>query len=242
MEKLQIDCEQYKLYSPDSLRYITDNMHEILISKIEEYKSLFDVDNLCQFQINYFDDLDKFREFIYDLRGEKKSLPEYARGTYDNGMVNAYIQNNIIVGSPLYDKRLYMASHEIFHIMYMRYILKNDHTKRIIWYDEGMAQFMSGEKHELLDFDNFKNFYMNVKDTTKIIPNMNEITHGDSFCNENYNGYDLSYLAIRYLNEVLHEVEFKELMSNFKRIESYGKNILQDMFEYYENKFKSKII
>lgn len=54
MEKLQYECMEYKLYSPDSLKYITDNMHDILISKIKEYKELFDIDNIEQLQINYF--------------------------------------------------------------------------------------------------------------------------------------------------------------------------------------------
>ncbi len=240
MEKLQIECKQYKLYSPDSLNYITDNMHQILTYKIEEYKKMFNIGDFDQLQINYFDDLEKFRNFIYELRGDKESLPEYAHGTYDNGMINAFIQNNIIVGSPLYKKKLYMASHELFHIMYMKYILKNDYSKRVVWYDEGMAQFMSGENDELLDLENLKNFYINVKEFTKIIPNLNEIKHGKSFCNENYNGYNLSYLCVRYLSEILTEEEFKDLMSNFEMIENYGKSILTDMFQYYDNKIIKK--
>ena len=35
-----------------------------------------------------FDDIEKFRNYIYDLRGEKESLPKYAIGTFDNGTVN----------------------------------------------------------------------------------------------------------------------------------------------------------
>lgn len=236
MEKLQFECKQYKLYSPDSLKYITDNMHQVLISKIDEYQTFFDIEDFYQVQINYFDDLENFRNFIYSLRGEKTSLPEYAQGTYDRGMINAFIEKNIIVGSPLHKKKIYMASHELFHIMYMKFILKNDYSKRIIWYDEGMAQFMSGENEELLNNDTFSKFYIKVKNSTKIIPNLNEISHGVNFCNENYNGYNLSYLCVRYLNEILNGEEFKKLMKNFKRIENYGENILRDMFEYYDNK------
>ena len=35
----------------------------------------------------------------------------------------------------------------------------NDYLKRIVWYDEGMAQFLSGEMDELLDIEKFKKFY-----------------------------------------------------------------------------------
>lgn len=240
MEKLQTECKQYKLYSPDSLKYITDNMHKILLFKIEKYKRLFNIDAVDQIQINYFDDLEKFRNFIYELRGEKSSLPEYARGTYDRGMINAFIPNNILIDSPQYNDKLYMASHELFHILYEKYVLQNDFSKRILWYDEGMAKFMSGEKDKLLNDEVFKQFYERVKKATKRIPNLNAMIHGNSFCNDDYNGYDLSYLAIRYLSEVLNEDEFKGLMSNFAQIRDYGETILNDMFEFYDKQFIGK--
>lgn len=167
MEKLQKDCEEYILYSPDSLKYITDPMEDILKEEINEYKKIFNVDEYDKFQINYFDDIDKFRSFIYELRGEDKSLPKYAQGTFDNDMVNAYIQNNLDPSSPKYHSRLYMASHEIFHIMYRNIILKPLKMNRIIWYDEGMAQFLSGEYSKYLDEDEFIKFFLktfNIKE------------------------------------------------------------------------------
>ncbi len=234
MEKLQIDCKEYKLYSPDSLKYITDNMHCILINKIDEYKKLFDIDELNQIQINYFDDIDKFRNFIYDIRGNNNSLPDYAVGTYDKGMINAFIPNNIDINTPLYHKKLCLANHELFHILYKKYILKDDYSKRIVWYDEGMAEFMSGEKDYLNDEDEFKKYYKSVKENTKIIPNLNELEHGKSFKNEYYNGYDLSYLCIRYLNEILSDEEFKSLIKDFNDIKEQGNDIISKMFLYFD--------
>ena len=236
MEKLQYECNEYKLYSPDSLKYITDNMHDILLSKINEYRELFNINNLEQIQINYFDDLDKFREFIYEIRGEKESLPEYATGTYDKGMINAYIESNIIINSHKYEKKIYLPCHELFHIMYMKYILNNDYSKRIVWYDEGMAQYLSGENDYLLNDERFKKYYIHVKENTKVIPEINNLKHGNSFCNDNYNGYDLSYLAVRYLHDTLNKNDFKELMSNFSLIKKYGQTIINDMFLYYDKK------
>ena len=76
-------------------------------------------------------------------------------------MVNAYInpKNQL--------ERIYTASHELFHILYMKYILKDDYSKRIVWYDEGMAQFMSGEKDYLKEGNNFKQYFLKVRETTK---------------------------------------------------------------------------
>ena len=81
MEKLQVDNEYYKLYAPDTLKYITEPMNEILIKKITSLNSLFGITNFRKIQINYFDDLEKFRNFVKSFRGsEENSLPEYARG------------------------------------------------------------------------------------------------------------------------------------------------------------------
>ena len=139
-------------------------------------------------------------------------------------------------------KRLYTASHELFHILYMKYILNNDCSKRIVWYDEGMAQFMSGEKDSLNDNRAFKRFYLRVKEETKVIPHMNNLKHGTSFVNEDYNGYDLSYLSIKYLSEILTAEQFKNLMSDFKMIRQLGADIIQKMFSYYDEKLEKTII
>lgn len=204
---------------------------DLLIEKLKDYKSLFDVDNYEPIVVNYFDNLDEFRNFIYGLRGEKDSLPEYARGTYDNEMINACVEAKNQMD------RLYTASHELFHIWYMKYILKNDYDKRIVWYDEGMAQFFSGEKGKIDSEEIFKDYYFKVRELTKIVPNLNEIEHGDSFCNDNYNGYDLSYLCIKYLSEIMSFESFKKLMSDFNKIKSIGNNVGNDMFKYYDKKY-----
>ena len=221
-----------KINYSDSLEELSNATVKLLQDKIVEYKKLFSIEFDEQIIVNYFDDLEEFREFIYKIRGERKSLPKYAQGTYDEGMVNAYIDPNTQL------KRLYTSSHELFHILYMKYILKNDYSKRIVWYDEGMAQFLSGEKDKYVNDESFKKFYLKVKEETKIIPNLNNLEHGTSFCNDEYNGYDLSYLSIRYLNEILEREEFINLMSDFLTIKDYGYNLIYKMFDYYDSYFK----
>ena len=99
-----------------------------------------------------------------------------------------------------------------------------------------MAQFISGEKDKYADEEKFKRFYLKVKGNTKIIPNLNNLKHGSSFCNDEYNGYDLSYLSVRYLNEILNSEDFKKLMSDFSTIKEYGNNLIYRMFDYYDLK------
>ena len=225
-----------KINYSDSLEDLVQATIPLLDKKIIEYSTFFGVNIQEIINVNYFDTVEEFREFIYEIRGERDSLPEYARGTYDNGMVNACVNPKFQL------KRLYTASHELFHILYMKYILNNDYSKRIVWYDEGMAQFMSGEKGSLNNDSVFKDFYMKVKEATKVIPQINTLEHGNSFVNEDYNGYDLSYLSIKYLSEVLSAEQFKNLMSDFKKISQLGNDIIQKMFTYYDEKLENKIV
>lgn len=225
-----------KINYSESLEDLAQATLSLVDKKIIEYSIFLGVNIEEKINVNYFDTIEEFRKFIYEIRGERDSLPEYAKGTYDNGMVNACVNPKFQL------KRLYTASHELFHILYMKYILNNDYSKRIVWYDEGMAQFMSGEKGSLNDDSVFKNFYMKVKEATKVIPQMNTLEHGNSFVNEDYNGYDLSYLSIKYISEVLSTEQFKDLMSDFEKISQLGNNIINNMFSYYDEKLENKIV
>lgn len=225
-----------KINYSDSLEDLAEATVQLLDKKIIEYRLFFESPISDQIVVNYFDTVEEFREFIYEIRGERDSLPEYARGTYDNGMVNSCVNSKFQL------KRLYTASHELFHILYMKYILDNDYSKRIVWYDEGMAQFMSGEKDSLNDNDIFKEFYSRIRKETKVIPQMNSLEHGNFFVNEYYNGYDLSYLSIKYLSEVLSAEQFKNLMFDFSKISQFGDDIIQKMFSYYDEKLENIIV
>ena len=234
MQKKQFENDSFVLYSPDSLNYITNDLEAILNESLELYKKLFDVDKFRKVQINYFDNREDFRNYIYELRGEKESLPKYAKGTFDNGMINAFIQPNIIEGTPLFIHRKYNASHELFHIMYQELIWKRNNQDRIEWFDEGMAQFFSGEntKEMTLDFTNWLNM---VKSHMKRIPNLNDLSHDSGFETEDYSGYNLSLLTVKYLYDKLGIDEFKKIISNNNMIMKLGSNIVEDAFNYYDN-------
>lgn len=240
MEKTQVDTDNYILYSPDSLKYITDNMFDILDKKLEEYKQLFGVKEYKKIKIYFFDSIEKFRECVFSFGEGNVSLPDYAAGVYDIGKMIAYLPADLKTGTLDYYWRLYYAPHELFHMMYLDIILKRDRSKRITWYDEGMAQLLSGENSDLENEESFKAFFENVKSETKRLPNLNQIVPGTSFCNDDYNGYTLSYLAARYLREKLDDEEFKALLGDFNKILEYGSSILEEMMQYYTDKFAIK--
>ena len=234
MQKKQFENDNFVLYSPDSLNYITNDLEKILDNSLKIYKNLFDVDNFRKVQINYFDNIDDFRNYIYELRKEKKSLPEYAKGTFDNGMINAFIEPNIIEGTLLFVGRKYNASHELFHIMYQELVWEKNNQERIVWFDEGMAQFFSGEHDKEMTTD-FKNWFSKVKSNTKVIPNLNSLNHGSSFETNEYSGYNLSLLAIKYLYDKFGADGLKEIIYNNEKIIRIGTNIIEEAFHFYDN-------
>ncbi len=232
MNKVQKDTDSYIVYSPDSLKYITDKMYDVLDNSISFYKKLFDIEKFRKVQINYFDNIDDFRNFIYNLRGEDESLPSYAKGTFDKGMINAFIEVDI-KDEVLYNRKLCMASHELFHIMYQELILNEKNIDRVVWFDEGMAQLFSSEYDYFLSLENFDSWFKQLIRRTKKIPNLNEINHGMLFETDEYSLYDLSLLAVKYLYETLSFLEFKSLMSDSKKIREYGDFVLNEAIKYY---------
>ncbi len=239
MQIIQFDNDNFVLYAPDSLNYITNDLEDILVNSLNIFKNIFDVVNFRKVRINYFDNIEDYRNFVYRLRGEKESLPQYAQGSCDDGMINAYISPSIIEGTPLYNHKMFMASHELFHIIYQELVWEKNNQKRIVWFDEGMAQFFSGENEAEMTIE-FDNWFDKVKSNTKIIPNLNELEHGKAFQTENYNGYNLSLLAVKYLCDKLSFDEFKNLIKDNNGIINYGNTVLEEAFSYYNSKIIKK--
>ena len=242
LEKIQFNNDKIILYAPDSLKYITDEMIRKTLERMPEIYNFFGKSTFRKLQINLFDDLQKFRKFIICMRdGDENSLPEYAKGTFDQGMINAYVEPNIIKNSPLYISKIYNPSHELIHILYWELILKDNFSKRVIWLDEGLAQYLSGQKDEINENDKFKDFFFKVVNKTKEYPSLNTIKHGSSFVNENYNGYELSYLCIKYLFDTKTIEEIRNIVYSYEESIKIGQTILEDTIEYYKGKFNFKI-
>ena len=94
--------------------------------------------HLSNFQLH----LDFIIAVLNHIKEERNSTTN-PTGTYDKDMINACINPED------QNRRVFTASHELFHILYKKYILEKNNIDRIVWYDEGMAQYMSGEKDKL---------------------------------------------------------------------------------------------
>lgn len=209
-------------FATDCLAYVTEQKEKIL--------EFFGIDKFRKIEINLFDNQEAFLKFIKSLRWQGAKIPSYCKGTFDNFMVNESLNPIDVSLNPNQYKSAVL--HECIHIIY------NSITdKRITWLDEGLAMNLSGEKNNLLDEESLKGYI-----TQKLLPmnlpsNMNQLTHGEMFVNEEYNGYDLSYISVRYLLETKSKDEIHGIVSNGNKALEIGEDILPRALNYYLNKF-----
>ncbi len=226
---------------PETLEQSVKVVAKVVETKLKEYEKFFGIPLKGKIKINFFDNYAKFINFTECLDGCKNSLPNYGddRNRMCQGIFS--MERLIIFANPKFQmKKIFTAPHELFHLLYRRYTYQNDWSKRFVWYDEGMAVFMSGQMDHLKDENKFFEYYARVRQNTKTTPNMSVLHHGPEFINENYNGYDLGYLAIRYLHETLSSEEFKALYADLAKIETLGTDIVEKMFQYYDAKLASR--
>ena len=129
--------------------------------------------------------------------------------------------------------------HELTHHLYKNYVYGSN-KERITWVDEGIAQFISGQKEELRDEKIYKSFLEKNLDNTANI-DLNKLNHNDrSFGNNN--GYNLSYIAIRYLYETHNHEEFIDIIKSKERLLELGAIIIGNVKEDYGFNIKTPLI
>lgn len=219
--------EDFMIFAADKLDDFTTDCIATITEQKQKILDFLGLDRFRKVEVNLFDNQETFLNFIKKLRWSKAKIPEYCRGTYDNNMVN------LSITTPIENPRKLMNAilHESIHIIYN---LQTD--RRVVWLDEGLAMNLSGEKNGLLDDESLKSFI-----TQKILPmnlpsDMNQLNHGAMFVNEEYNGYDLSYLAVRYLLETKSKNEIHEIIRNSDKALELGKDVLPCAMSYYSNK------
>lgn len=221
--------EDFRIFAANSLDDFATDCIVTITEQKQKILDFFGLDKFRKIEINLFDNQEMFLKFIKSLRWQGARIPSYCKGTFDNFMVNYSLSTIDVSLNP--NRYKSGVLHECIHIIY------NSITdKRITWLDEGLAMNLSGEKNGLLDDESLKSFI-----TQKILPmnlpsDMNQLTHGAMFVNEEYNGYDLSYLAVRYLLETKSKNEIHEIIKNSDKALELGKDVLPCAMSYYSNK------
>ena len=206
------------------------------------------LENFSNEFINYFNEnigkikeelsIDQDTKIIVALTdNEKQAGFVYGRSSF-SGFFNdtgafAYIN---LYGNKTKEYMFKGIMHELVHHLYKYYVYGKD-NERITWVDEGLAQLLSGQKDDLKDIKKYQ-FFLEENLVYSDNIDLNKLNHNDrSFGNEN--GYNLSYIAIRYLYEVCNHEEFINILKNKEKLLELGSTILEQI---NENNSINKII
>lgn len=253
--KVLIDNEKIKMVVSEKFlrpnntlggKSLADFMLQNTMDKLMLYRKIFGVERLEKICFETYDvdtELDEF--FKRRMEVDKSPVPSYCRGFFDDKSNLSCSCNhaNAAYKSGWWYSAMGTNAHEAFHLYYKKYVYGND---RIVWFDEGMAQFISGEKDWLLNDEvKLEQAFRKFLDDYVPINNLNVRCHGGSEVSDEYifdrpkvfRGYMASLLIIKYIDEVYGRDYLYELMKDNKKIREFGNRALEEMIDYYKKKY-----
>lgn len=169
--------------------------------KIIEKLELKDVRKVI---FNLYDNSENFKNEIKKFYSDYK-VPVYCKGTIQRGQIYFLVDTKIEEKTYKYELQLRKILHEYIHILYNEYIAGSEN--RITWLDEGLALNLSKEKGKFIK----ERFPILESDINEI--NLNKLQHEKgTFVTEKVNGYELSYLTVKYLMEILSSSDFNRII------------------------------
>lgn len=237
--ELAANKELYQVYASNYFDKVMPELSVYLDKGIIEVCKFFELEHI-----------NKLKIYLYDNAAEYQRLfkapypPNGIAGCFGYENVKVYADLNKIDKYKLFTCIL----HELTHVIYRNYIQEEGINNRIVWFDEGLACLLSGEKNTLLDNDRLKEFIENkISGENKEIPKISYLhKHSASYGEfvdtktKKYNGYDWSYLMIRYLIETLSKKEFNKLMRSKQSILDIEGTITNDTYNYFTKKVKTR--
>lgn len=106
--------------------------------------------------------------------------------------------------------------------------------KRIVWQDEGLALLFSGEKAGMTK-EKIVNMIKEINNTKDSI-DVSKLAHNSSFVKLGvYNGYDISYMMVKYIFETMNKEEIVNLFINNEYVENIQNKIFEEALEYFNS-------
>lgn len=233
-EKPLIENDDFIIYGNNDLELVKEDIINFLSRKKTSLLDFFGLKSFKKLAINLFNSQEIYIKFTRQF----SEPASYSRGNLTNNeMINYTYDINAIA------RLKSCLIHELVHLFYQS-IWKGKYD-RILWLDEGLAIFLSGEKSGLENNDKrFKKWYLyNIIRYDKEIPKIEFLKeHGNTYGKfvdqktNKYNGYDLSYLMVRYMIE--HYNDIIPLLKDGQRIKDLEDHILKDCINYYNIYFQ----
>ncbi len=226
-----------KLYGESKLQQYADDLMKRFSGKANYVNSSFDLDGPFSIDVYLFLDEEKFNKFI-DEQGDNITFEKYKKAAYGRDKIAILADGEKLVNKPFHYANVF--AHAYVHLIFLYLNINRD---GILWYEEGLAQLLSGERGLLEDEELFKQTLLkkvfNEKWKIPMIENLwihgNEV---DNFDSNDYNGYTISYMLVRYLRDQELKGKFykKALypISNLSlKVKEIGKDIINRVYNYY---------
>ena len=212
---LEIKTSNLTILCSNELESFSNEFINFYYENIDRIKEELSIIQETKIIVSLTDDL-KQTGFIYDKL-------DFSGFFTEDGVI-AYINLN---GNKTKEYMFKGLMHEIIHHLYKYYVYGKE-KRRITWVDEGLAQFFSNQKDNIQDYEGF--IRENLKNINSI--NLNKLNHDDrSFGNSN--GYNLSYIAIRYLYENNKHEEFINIIKDYDKLLELGSSIINTIKDCY---------
>ena len=198
--KIEFFTENQNAYN----KRLLENTYKKIIDERVKILEILEIKNVRKVTINLYDNRENFIKEIEKFY-KKYNVPSYCKGTIQNGEIYFLFNTQIEEKTYKYELELRKILHEYIHILYNEYIATPN--TRITWLDEGIALNLSRERGKFV-----KEKYPILKSNIDKI-NLNNLQHeSESFVTDKINGYDVSYLTVKYLMETLSKEEFNKLI------------------------------
>lgn len=218
------------IYGESHLLPYTEGLDEKCNKKINSIINTFKVYGAFPVNIYLFLDEEQLNKFV-------NKNPEW--WTYDVYKKAYRSYDSIVIAcdkEKLINKQFHYANvfaHMYFHILYNSVGRQVEDT---LWYEEGLAQLLSGERNMLDDEEKFKEVLLRkVFDDRYQIPMIEELNDPDLINSDKYNGYTISYMLVRYLLDRSSDKNVFTYfnLSNPEKIRTEGKSIINRAYNYY---------
>lgn len=205
-----IEIEFHNIEEKEYNILFSEKLYNKINNEIGDILYKLNIDNVRKIKINLYDNKKFFYDDISKFYSEYE-IPDYCKGTIQKGEIFFLVNIDLDVDSYKYELELRKVIHEYIHVLYMEYI--SDTKNRITWLDEGIALNLSKEKGKF-----FKERFPILESNLDYI-NINELKHENgTFVNSETNGYDVSYLTVKYMLETMSKDEFNNIIRDNDKI------------------------
>lgn len=220
----------FKILSDEiNMQFVNDLFKELNLRK-KTILEFFKLKKIRKIEVLLFNNKTDFIKEIAQYYNSVAEIPSYCKANICNGKIHILYDENLKKDEYRYKLKIRNVIHEYIHIIYNEYICSD---KRIVWLDEGLAINLSNERAYLNNEEKFNKFLTEVKPKLGKV-NLKELEHGEKFVNDKYNGYDISYLVVKYLIEKNSNEKLNLLIRDNEQINNLEDKIINDIIEYFK--------